>query len=60
MKRKSTEKVKSKLFYVLIFFFLIAVACSAFAIYELTLLSSIETVMRYIVIGVLAFIDGIL
>ena len=60
MKKKNTERVKSKLFYVLIIFFIIAVACSAFAIYELWLLSSIETTFRYIVIATLSFIDGIL
>ena len=60
MKKKNTERVKSKLFYVLVIFFIIAVICSAFAIYELWLLSSIETTFRYIVIGTLSFIDGIL
>ena len=60
MKKKNTERVKSKLFYVLVLFFIISVACSAFAIYELWLLSSIETTFRYIIIGTLSFIDGIL
>ena len=60
MKKKNTERVKSKLFYVLVFFFIVSVACSAFAIYELWLLSSIETTFRYIIIGTLSFIDGIL
>ena len=60
MKKKSTERVKSKLFYVLVIFFIITVLCSGFAIYELWLLSSIETTFRYIIIATLSFIDGIL
>ena len=58
MKRK--ERVKSKLFIVLVFLLLICIATSAFAIYEIWLLSSIETTFRYICIGVISFIDGIL
>ena len=39
---------------------ILSIISSAFLIYELLLLSSIETLIRYIVIGVLAFIDLIL
>lgn len=39
------------------FFGIIAILSSAFAIYELLLLSSIETLIRYIVIGILILID---
>lgn len=51
---------KSKIKIVLSIFLIIALACSIFAIYEIFLLSSIETLIRYIVIGVLIFIDLIL
>ena len=54
-----SERIKSKLFIVLVLMYIIAVACSAFAIYEIWLLESIETTFRYIIIGVLAFLDGI-
>ena len=57
---KKKDRVKSKLFIVLVFLLLICIATSAFAIYEIWLLSSIETTFRYICIGVLSFIDGIL
>ena len=58
--KKKTERVKSKLFIVLVLFLLLSIATSIFAIYEIWLLSSIETTFRYIIIGVLAFIDVIL
>ena len=52
------EKKDSKLLsFIVIIFLIIALATSAFAIYELYLLSSIETTIRYIVMGILAFID---
>lgn len=55
-----TREKKSKIKIVLSIFLIIALACSGFAIYEIFLLSSIETLIRYIVIGVLIFIDLIL
>ena len=55
-----TREKKSKIKIVLSIFLIIALACSIFAIYEIFLLSSIETLIRYIVIGVLIFIDLIL
>ena len=52
------EKKDSKLLsFIIIIFLIVALATSAFAIYELYLLSSIETTIRYIVMGVLAFLD---
>ena len=55
---KTKEKKDSKLLSFIIFLFLIiALATSAFAIYEIFLLSSIETTIRYIIIGILVFID---
>ena len=54
------EKKESKIVrFFVILFLIIALATSAFAIYELFLLGSIETTIRYIVMGVLAFIDFI-
>jgi len=55
---KTKEKKDSKVLSVIVVIFLvIALATSAFAIYELYLLSSIETTIRYIVMGILAFLD---
>lgn len=52
-----TREKKSKIKIVLSIFLIIALACSGFAIYEIFLLSSIETLIRYIVIGILILID---
>ena len=38
-------------------FLIIALGCSGFAIYELLLLSSIETLIRFIVIGIIGVLD---
>ena len=55
---QTKEKKDSKLLSFVVFIFLIiALATSAFAIYELFLLSSIETTIRYIVIGILVILD---
>lgn len=54
------KEKKSKLKIVIIFFLVLALLTSAFAIYEIFLLSSIETLIRYIIMGVLLFIDLIL
>ena len=51
---------KRKFRFVLYIFLVLALLTSAFAIYEIFLLSSIENVLRYIVIGILIFIDLIL
>ena len=58
--KKKTERVKSKLFFVLLLFLILSIATSIFAIYELWLLSSIENTFRYIIIGVFSLIDIIL
>ena len=52
------KKPKSWLFYS--FIFIITILSSIFAIYEITLLATIETLIRYIVIGVMVLIDIIL
>lgn len=58
---KKSKKGKSSLFNkFMIFFVIIAVASSIFSIYEILLLSSIETLIRYIVIGVLVLLDLII
>ncbi len=58
---KKRKKGKSSLFNkFMIFFVIIAVASSIFSIYEILLLSSIETLIRYIVIGVLVLLDLII
>ncbi len=58
---KKSKKRKSSLFNkFMIFFVIIAVASSIFSIYEILLLSSIETLIRYIVIGVLVLLDLII
>ena len=54
----NTKEKENKIVRIFVILFLIiALATSAFAIYELFLLSSIETTIRYIVMGLLAFID---
>lgn len=52
-----TREKKSKLKIVLSIFLVVAIACSIFAIYEIFLLSSIETLIRYIIIGILILTD---
>ena len=52
-----TREKKSKLRIILYIFLVLALLASAFAIYEIFLLSSIETLIRYIIIGILALID---
>ena len=56
------EKVKGKklLSFIIKIFSIIALGASIYAIYEIFLLSSIEDLIRYIVIGVIAFIDLII
>ena len=64
MAKRDTEnetlEKKPKLKIILFIFLIIAVLTSAFAIYEIFLLSSIETVIRYIIIGILILIDVVL
>lgn len=55
-----TNEKKPKIRIVLYIFLIIALITSAFAIYEIFLLSSIETLIRYIIMGVLILIDVIL
>lgn len=52
------KKPKYWLFYCILF--IISILVSIFAIYEITLLSSIENILRYIIIGLLVFIDLVL
>jgi len=54
------EIKKERLSIVLLIFLIISLFSSGFAIYELLLLSSIETMLRYFVIGLLGFIDLVL
>ena len=56
-KEKTKEKSGKFINFLLTFFMLIALICSGFAIYEIFLLSGIESLIRYIVIGVFALID---
>ena len=52
------EKNNSKIMnMIVVFFLIIALATSAFAIFEISLLSSIENLIRYIVMGVLILLD---
>lgn len=59
MEKENKEK-KAKVSIVIKIFLLLALLTSGFAIYEIFLLSSIENVLRYIVIGVLILIDLVL
>jgi hypothetical protein len=56
---KNNDKPKTHRFMhsVIVVFAIIALACSAFAIYEIYLLSSIENLIRYIVIATIGFVD---
>ncbi len=57
---KTKEKKNGKIIsFIMILLLIIALAASAFAIYEILLLSSIENTLRYIVIGILGLIDFI-
>lgn len=56
--KETTQKHKTSI--VDIFFILITILSSCFMIYSLTLLGTIETTIRYIVIGIIALIDLIL
>ena len=53
------EKRKISSIFVLLFF-IVALGCSGYLIYNLTLLDGIENTLRYIAIGVLSFIDLLL
>ena len=54
-KKNSEKKGKSRI--VVVIFTVIALLISAFSIYEIFLLNSIENVARYIIIGILIIID---
>ena len=55
------EKEKKSIFNIILkFILLITIVASGFAIFSLTLLDSIENTLRYVAIGVIAFIDLIL
>ena len=59
---KHTEKKKEGriINFIIILFSIIALGCSFFAIYSIYLLDTIENMIRYIVMGVLSFIDLII
>ena len=55
------EKEKKSIFNIILkFILLITIVASGFAIFSLTLLDSIENTLRYVAIGVIAFIDLVL
>ena len=56
-KEKTKDKKSGVMSFVIIFFLIISLIASAFAIYEILLLDSIENTLRYVVIGVLGFLD---
>ena len=56
MENEEIER-KSRVRFIALIFFIIALLTSGFLIYEIYLLSGIETLIRYIIIGILAFID---
>ena len=56
-KEVEEKEKKKKRSIVLLIFLIISLLTSGFAIYELLLLSSIETMLRYFVIGLLGIID---
>ena len=55
-----TDKKKPKGWLIYTIFFIISIITSVFAIYEILLLSSIENLIRYLVIAILIIIDLIL
>ena len=57
MTREKNNKNNKIMNMIVVFFLIIALATSAFAIFEIALLSSIENLIRYIVMGVLVLID---
>lgn len=57
MAKKKEKKGLGIKYYIMILFFIIEVVASLFAIYEIYLLSSIEDLLRTIVMGVLIVID---
>ena len=55
---KTSEKKESVFFnYIIVFFLIIALITSIFAVYEIFLLSGIENTIRYIVIAILGLLD---
>lgn len=60
MSNKTPVEKKPKGWFIYSFIFIITILSSIFAIYEITLLSSIEDLIRYIVMGVMVLIDFIL
>ena len=56
-KEKTKDKKSGVMSFIIIFFLIISLIASAFAIYEILLLDSIENTLRYVVIGVLGFLD---
>lgn len=58
---EETKKEKRKISSIFVLlFFIVALGCSGYLIYNILLLSGIENTIRYIVIGILAFIDLLL
>ena len=59
-KEVEEKEKKTKISIVLLLFLIISLIASGFCIYELSLLSSIETTLRYVVMGILILIDLLL
>lgn len=59
-KEKNNVEKRSKSKIIVVIFTIIALLISAFSIYEIFLLNSIENIARYVVIGILIFIDLLL
>ena len=51
------KKEKSIIRFIMTLFYIMTLGASIFAIYEIYLLESVEDLIRYIVMGVLVFID---
>ena len=60
MTNTTSEEKRPKLWLVYCILFILSLVSSIFAIYELLLLSSIETLLRFIAIGVMIIIDIVL
>lgn len=57
MSNKKVEIKKPKFWLIYCILFIISILTNIFAIYEITLLSSIETLLRYIIIGIMILVD---
>lgn len=60
MSNKTPVEKKPKGWIIYSLLFIITILSSIFSIYEITLLATIETTLRYIIIGILIFVDFLL